>query len=303
MNVAAEETKINNHIRLVHFVINKFYKYHPGIEYEDLFQIGSIGLLQAIRTYQPGHGAKFSTWAVLKIKSRICDALRNTNAKKRKGVVVSLNAPFWNDGCLLDLIADSNSMNDYTSVLEELYLSQTFTRNECNIIQLLLGNEPLDGINKQDISSIKNKIYPLLEERKNMNARQSGKAAPANDLPMHTALDLSEFTVFNASNSIGSRDSKTITIGKSGRVTLSSSIGATFDVGTKIEILINKKANIVVVRQSDNGITCRLNGGQTQGKVFTCKALFHHLEDSKIELPAKFRAEYDKEIQSWVGRR
>lgn len=48
----------------------------PGIDRDDLLSAGTIGLLNAARTYQPMRGASFRTFAYLAIKSAVLDELR-----------------------------------------------------------------------------------------------------------------------------------------------------------------------------------------------------------------------------------
>jgi RNA polymerase sigma factor FliA len=48
----------------------------PGVDRNDLLSAGTIGLLNAARTYQPMRGASFRTFAYLTIKSAILDELR-----------------------------------------------------------------------------------------------------------------------------------------------------------------------------------------------------------------------------------
>lgn len=67
----------NNNQKLIHDVIKKFIT-NPDFcvnEYEDLVQIGSIGLIKAIKTYNPEKG-KFSTYAVNVIRNEIYNGTR-----------------------------------------------------------------------------------------------------------------------------------------------------------------------------------------------------------------------------------
>jgi len=47
------------------------------MEYEDLFQHGVIGLIRAIELFDPAHGAKFSTYAVIWVRQAITRAIAN----------------------------------------------------------------------------------------------------------------------------------------------------------------------------------------------------------------------------------
>ena len=50
-----------------------------GYELDDLIQIGVIGLIDGIDTYQPGRGMKLRTWLYCKARWAIADALRANN--------------------------------------------------------------------------------------------------------------------------------------------------------------------------------------------------------------------------------
>lgn len=45
--------------------------YGAGLDYDDLFQTGMVGLLRAAKSYSPDYGATFSTWAAACIISEI----------------------------------------------------------------------------------------------------------------------------------------------------------------------------------------------------------------------------------------
>lgn len=62
---AKEEKKFEENLKLVHFIINKYFlKSNRGIiNYDDLFQVGSIGLIKAIKRFNEDYGYKFSTYA------------------------------------------------------------------------------------------------------------------------------------------------------------------------------------------------------------------------------------------------
>lgn len=44
---------------------------HPEIEYDDLYQAGVVGLLEAAESFDPDRGCQFSTWAYRKIREAI----------------------------------------------------------------------------------------------------------------------------------------------------------------------------------------------------------------------------------------
>ncbi len=64
---------------LVH-AIAQTYK-NKGVDCEDLVQQGYLGLLEALRRYDPDQGAKFATYAVFWIKKHILAALQKEYAE------------------------------------------------------------------------------------------------------------------------------------------------------------------------------------------------------------------------------
>ena len=66
---------MEQHTPLVWSIVRRFLG--RGAEAEDLFQLGSIGLLKAIEGYDEGLGHAFSTYAVPKIMGEIRRFLRD----------------------------------------------------------------------------------------------------------------------------------------------------------------------------------------------------------------------------------
>ena len=73
----AKEVLISSNLGLVRSVIGKFS--NIGYERDDLFQLGSIGLIKAIYKFDPSYNVKFSTYAVPMIIGEIRRYLRDNN--------------------------------------------------------------------------------------------------------------------------------------------------------------------------------------------------------------------------------
>lgn len=71
----AENFLIENNIGLVRSVVRRFL--NRGCEYDDLIQIGSIGLLKAIKKFDTGFNVRFSTYAIPMIIGEIKRFLRD----------------------------------------------------------------------------------------------------------------------------------------------------------------------------------------------------------------------------------
>lgn len=70
--------------------IIKPYKF-KGVEYEDLFQLGSLGFVKAILNFNPDFNTKFSTYAVPMIAGEVKRFLRDDGSIKVSRALKSLN--------------------------------------------------------------------------------------------------------------------------------------------------------------------------------------------------------------------
>lgn len=76
----AREALIEENMGLIHHVVKRFLG--RGVEAEDLFQIGAIGLMKAIDRFDLGFGVRFSTYAVPMIAGEIKRFLRDDSMIK-----------------------------------------------------------------------------------------------------------------------------------------------------------------------------------------------------------------------------
>jgi RNA polymerase sigma factor for flagellar operon FliA len=70
---------VKEYMPLVRHAVNRIVagsSHHSILQYEDMVSCGVQGLLEAQRTFDPNRGAKFSTYALPRIRGAILDALR-----------------------------------------------------------------------------------------------------------------------------------------------------------------------------------------------------------------------------------
>ena len=79
-DLTAEEALVRENAGLVRSVALRFMG--RGTEYDDLMQIGTIGIIKAIRSFSPDHGTLFSTYAVPLIVGEIRRHLRDDGPMK-----------------------------------------------------------------------------------------------------------------------------------------------------------------------------------------------------------------------------
>jgi RNA polymerase sigma factor (sigma-70 family) len=68
-DIDARNCLVMSNIGLVHLVANQFCR--PPLRYEDLVQEGTMGLIRATETFEPGRGVRFSTYSVYWIRAKI----------------------------------------------------------------------------------------------------------------------------------------------------------------------------------------------------------------------------------------
>ena len=79
-DTAAEEALVSEYSRLVRACARPYFL--AGGDGEDLFQEGMLGLLSAVRTFDPAKGVKFSTYAEFCVRRRIYSAIRSASGYK-----------------------------------------------------------------------------------------------------------------------------------------------------------------------------------------------------------------------------
>lgn len=78
---AAEAELMVQYLPLVRRVAHQ---YNGMLEFEDAVQVGSIGLLEAIRVYDPNGGIPFGTVAHKRVRGRIIDQIRLVYGRERQ---------------------------------------------------------------------------------------------------------------------------------------------------------------------------------------------------------------------------
>ncbi len=104
----ARSMLIEHNLRLVVYIARRFE--NTGINIEDLVSIGTIGLIKAINTYDPGKNIKLATYASRCIENEILMYLRKTNNQKTE---ISFDEPLktdWdgNELLLSDILGTDN---------------------------------------------------------------------------------------------------------------------------------------------------------------------------------------------------
>lgn len=178
---------IEHNLRLVVYIARKFE--NTGIPVEDLVSIGTIGLIKAVQTFDPGKKIKLATYASKCIENEILMYLRR-NSKTR--AEISIDEPLttdWdgNELRLSDVLwAESNVNKRLDEEVERALLARALSRlnpREQLIMELRFGlrdgeektqKEVADllGISQSYISRLEKRILKKL--RREMSRAESG---------------------------------------------------------------------------------------------------------------------------------
>jgi len=104
-------------IGLIHMVLERFK--NSSYEYEDLFQVGSIGLLKAIDKYDFSYNVRFSTYAVPMIIGEIKKFLRDDGiVKVQRGLKETYSKIRWAQDKLRGNLGREPVISEIASLLE-----------------------------------------------------------------------------------------------------------------------------------------------------------------------------------------
>mgnify|MGYP000854498967 FL=1 len=145
-----KSTLIERNLRLVVYIARKFES--SGVGIEDLISIGSIGLIKAVNTFDPGRNVKLATYASKCIDNEIRMFLRRNNKTRAE---VSLEEPLHTDydgneiGWIDILGIESNVTKGIEEEVDRSLLVGALKRlspRETRIMKLRFGLE--DGVEK-----------------------------------------------------------------------------------------------------------------------------------------------------------
>ena len=116
-----------------------------GIDYNDLYQEGLIGLDSAIKGYKDQKDIKFSTFAFICIKRKIITAIKAASRKKHSILNESYSIDYHND----------DDKNGFENIIYN---------NEGGIEDLLVSKENTENFNKrisEELTSFEKQVYEL----------------------------------------------------------------------------------------------------------------------------------------------
>ena len=183
----ARSKLIEHNLRLVVYIAKKFDNTAVGVE--DLISIGTIGLIKAINTFNPGKNIKLATYASRCIENEILMYLRRTNKTKMEvSIDEPLNVDWDGNELLLSDILGTEEDGIYRSIEAEADKKQLYKAleklgdREKIIVQLRFGIGTNDGrertqkevadllgISQSYISRLEKKIMKRLKKEMSVN--------------------------------------------------------------------------------------------------------------------------------------
>ena len=157
-DIRSRQELVVRYLGLVKYVVRKMIKNYPqALEENDLYQIGILGLSEAIERFDPAYGIKFETYAIPRIKGSIIDELRKLDWIPRslraklnniREKTVELEQKFAGN------YTEDEMANGLGIEVNDLHNWQKDT-NSINIFSL---DKPLDDTNKQN-------LYDVVEDK------------------------------------------------------------------------------------------------------------------------------------------
>lgn len=128
MTIEERNKLVEDNLELVHYVLHKYIRYTPLFEYDDLYQEGCIGLINAADKYNGS--TKFSTYAVIAIKNAVlchmryfCEECRNPELMN-----ISLYTEVSPSSTDKNSITIEDVLPDSLDIADEVYAREGFHR-------------------------------------------------------------------------------------------------------------------------------------------------------------------------------
>ena len=135
---SAKDALVSANLGLVHHIVKRFIG--RGVETEDLFQIGSIGLLKAIEHFNMEFGVQFSTYAVPMIQGEIKRFLRDDG-------MIKVSRSIKENGIKIRR-ADNEYMQQYGKEPTVLELSDMTKLSDEDIVMAMEASNDVESLYK-----------------------------------------------------------------------------------------------------------------------------------------------------------
>lgn len=180
-DVKAAEKLVTSHLRLV-VKVAYTYRYY-GLPMNDIIAEGSVGLMKAVKKFEPDKGFRLSTYAVWWIKASINEYILNSWSLVKMGTVADQKKLFFRLGQLKNKLGiyDNSSMTAEASKL----IASDLGVSENEVISMnarLSGDSSLNTVLSED--GMTEKIDMLADNRPNQEERFSSAEEKAEGIDL-----------------------------------------------------------------------------------------------------------------------
>ena len=127
----SEQENLKNHMPLVRSVVDRMRaSLPPTVDVDDLYSVGLLGLIQAVRRFDPTLGVTFASYATMRIRGAVLDELRRVDwmsrslrvkAKKVTDVIAGIEQKEGRPATEAEVAAELGiSSEEYSALLDEL---------------------------------------------------------------------------------------------------------------------------------------------------------------------------------------
>lgn len=174
------ESLIKENNGLIWCIVKKFYG--SGYDLEDLYQIGCIGFIKAVKRFNPNFGYKLSTFAVPYISGEIKKFIRDDGLikvsrdmkKDCKITVESINEAFTDNGKAEKIERITSKIDESNKIIDKIAINDLVDKlsyRDRTIIKLRYFKEKTQnqvasvlGISQVQVSRIEKKILDNMKE-------------------------------------------------------------------------------------------------------------------------------------------
>ena len=154
----------NEHINLIHLTLNHYFNMSkPNPDYEDYFQIGAIGLIKAINSFDESKALQFSTFAIACINNEILSYIRKNNRKSAKPTLPNVSFESSDFSLEFYLTSPNDTIEEYSkNEIISKFNSLSFPNKDLYVDWLNgMTNRQLSIKYKKSITSINNNIKKI----------------------------------------------------------------------------------------------------------------------------------------------
>lgn len=147
-DVEAAKELVLSHLRLVVKLAREYRGY--GLPQEDLIQEGNVGLMKAVKRFDPEHGARLSSYASLWIRAQMQEFILANWRIVKIGASKGLKKLFFNLRSIKDKVGDSEGLDQPEAIARLLGV----TEEEVRQAQVWFAGEPLSLTDSDDGSPV-----------------------------------------------------------------------------------------------------------------------------------------------------